>query len=200
MAAYAQIQLAQGESAILDTGLGINAYVIKGGTVTITLERWEAMTSDQRSSWILVSSLTNEQLRDDPLDVTGGTGGGSGGTQLDPLYVIDSVAERRNGGNRDSATLTLTSGGDHDIISGGAPGDVITVLWVSIQPDPAEPVSNLVQVQLLDGAGALLKTPYNLYFVGHWEPFDIPSDGTVRIVTENSGKVAVTVHYDVTTP
>lgn len=94
----------------------------------------------------------------------------------------DDVLTWSNGGLAMTATTTLSP----------TAGTSLRILWVSVQPNSDNSVSNLIQVGFVGVAQPL----YTAYVIGHWQKCDAPADDVgLRFTLANSQPVAVTVHY-----
>jgi hypothetical protein len=108
---------------------------------------------------------------------------------LGPLVTTAETAdEARFGGGKLSATAQVTAAGDTTVLTPSA-GMALRVYWVSAINDPDASQSPRIIVKF--GSTEL----YRAYAIAHWEIFQGQVDQPLVVNLDQSGDVAVTVHY-----
>jgi len=128
--------------------------------------------------------------------ISGGSGGGgdaSADNQLIEIANLEAILiaeQNRYGGGKLAATAQVTASGDTTILT-PAVGNKLRIFWVSAINDPDETDSPRIRVGFA-GAGDYL---YSAYALAHWEVFEGATDQALVVNLDQTGSVAVTVHY-----
>lgn len=109
------------------------------------------------------------------------------GFGLGRLLVSDA---RRFSGGKSAMTAQVTTTGQTVILTPDT-GKAITVFWVSALNDPDQAQSPRIRVGF-QGASDYL---YSSYAIAHWEMFTGNVNQALVVDLDQTGDVAVTVHY-----